>query len=55
MMHDKGIDYVYLSSYERHDYGINAGILEMYPLVFDNGEVNIYAVSERAQQAGSLQ
>ncbi len=55
MMHDEKIDYVYLSSYERHDYGINAGILEMYPLVFDNGEVNIYAVSERAQQIGSLQ
>ena len=48
------IDYVYLSSYEKYNFQNYGEIFEIYPLVFDNGEVKIYAVSERAVKVGSL-
>jgi hypothetical protein len=54
VLEEEAIDYIYYSSYERHDFGNNMEILEEYPLVFDNGEVKIYAVSERAKALGSL-
>ncbi len=54
IMSDEGIDYIYLSSYEKHDFEMYEDSFEEYPLVFDNGEVKIYAVSERAVQIGSI-
>ena len=53
-LNEEHIDYIYFSSYERYDFGNNAEIFEAYPLVFDNGEVKIYAVSKRARELGSL-
>jgi hypothetical protein len=55
VLEQEGIDYIYLSSYERHDFGNSEDIVGANPLVFDNGEVKIYAVSERAKALGSLQ
>lgn len=54
ILKEENIDYVYLSSYERYDFKYSGDLLEVYPLVFDNGEVKIYAVSDRAIELGSL-
>ncbi|MBR0026319.1 MAG: hypothetical protein IJP37_04075 [Clostridia bacterium] len=41
-----GIDYVYISSYERYDFNADEGYFAAnYPLVFRNHEVSIYKVS----------
>ena len=41
-----GIDYVYISSYERYDFEADESYFsEHYPLVFQNHEVSIYQVS----------
>ncbi len=53
IMKDKGIDYIYLSSYEKHDFDVYEGSFSQYPLIFDNGEVKIYAVSDRALALGT--
>ena len=42
-----GVDYIYVSSYERADYPVNTEILEeFYPVVFRNSEATIYKVPE---------
>ena len=40
-----GVDYIYVSSYERSDYAVDEAWLEAsFPLVFENGEARIYRV-----------
>lgn len=42
-----GVDYIYVSSYERADYPVNTEILEeFYPVVFRNREATVYKVPE---------
>ena len=52
LFREYGVDFIYISSSERYNYQIDlATIGEMYPLVFENGGAQVYAVSERAQTA----
>ncbi len=43
------IDYAYLSNHEWYEYVIEYGAFSGYPVVFESGDVAIYAVSERAK------
>ncbi|MDD2768108.1 MAG: hypothetical protein PHT19_05210, partial [Methylococcus sp.] len=46
------VDYVYFSSYERNKFKIDGRYFEdHYPKVFASGDIDIYAVSARAQAA----
>ncbi len=46
------VDYIYISNYERSDYAIDEAFFrENFPAYYQNGEVTIYAVSERAREA----
>ncbi len=54
LIKEEEIDYVYLSSYERYAFKTFGNLFDIYPIVFDNGEVRIYAVSEQAVKIGSL-
>ena len=42
-----GVDYIYLSSYERNSYEVDEEALaELYPIVFENDEAVIFKVPE---------
>ncbi|MDY2791505.1 MAG: hypothetical protein SOT76_01955, partial [Eubacteriales bacterium] len=44
-----GVDYIYISGYERANYAVDEEtIANSYPLVYENDEVKLYAVSSRA-------
>ena len=48
-----GIDYIYISGSERANYDLDeAAIAELWPLVWEQDGVRLYAVSQRARQAG---
>ena len=41
-----GVDYVYISSYERSDYAVDeAALRRLYPVAFENGEATVYRVA----------
>ncbi len=41
-----GIDYVYISSYERYDYDVaEAWYAARYPIVFQSGDITLYAIT----------
>ena len=47
-----GIDYIYVSSYERGQFALNGDwFSDAYPLAFANDDIQIYAVSDRALDA----
>ncbi len=47
------VDYVYISGYERADYDLDEAYLaRRYPVWFQNAEVTVYAVSQRARGEG---
>lgn len=49
------VDYIYISNHERADYAIDEAFFrENFPACYQNGEVTIYAVSERARKAAGL-
>lgn len=52
---DYGIDYIYLSHYERANYGAKDEYFANYPVVFSGGGITIFAASGRAISAGALQ
>ncbi|MCK5129830.1 MAG: hypothetical protein KAQ68_08265 [Clostridiales bacterium] len=54
LLEQEGIDYIYYSSYERYFYGDTQAMFEIYPIVFQNHELSIYAVSARAMELGNL-
>jgi hypothetical protein len=54
LLEENKIDYVYFSSYEMYAYKNMGEIFEIYPEVFRNSEVRIFAISERAQEIGEL-
>ncbi len=43
------IDYAYESDHEWYEYYVMDGVFSGYPVVFESGDVTIYAVSERAR------
>ncbi len=48
-----GVDYIYVSGYERSDYAVDEDYFRAhYPVWFENGGVTVYAVSARARGAG---
>ncbi len=50
LFEEYGVDYIYISSHERANYAPDQEFIStLYPLVFDNGSVRVWAVSERAQ------
>ncbi|MBN2879851.1 MAG: hypothetical protein JXN65_09505 [Clostridia bacterium] len=49
-----GADYIYISSYERFDFLVDAKLYEMYPIVYNEFDITILAVSDRAIAAGEL-
>lgn len=52
LFEEYGVDYIYISSSERVNYQIDYDAIQTtYDLIFDNGGVQIYAVSKRAQTA----
>jgi uncharacterized membrane protein len=52
LLNEIGADYILISSYERGDYGVAADAFEeWFPVAFRQGEVTLYAVSERARAA----
>ncbi len=54
LMQEIGVDYAYLSSYERYHFGVESSFFSDYPLVYDSGEVMIFAISEQAKALGTL-
>ena len=47
-----GVDYIYVSAWERSQFALDEPLIaSIYPLWYSHGDINIYAVSERAQQA----
>ncbi|MDD6203972.1 MAG: hypothetical protein PUC05_03120 [Firmicutes bacterium] len=51
MLEKYGVDYIFVSSYERGAYSIDEQKLgEIYKCVYSGGDVKIYAVSPRAEQ-----
>ena len=54
LMEKIGVDYAYLSSYERYHFGVDESFFEESPLVYEGGEVMIFAISERAKALGTL-
>ncbi len=45
-------DYIYLSSYERADFNVDEDTLgELFPVCYENAEVKVFAVSDRAKAA----
>ena len=47
-----GVDYIYISNQERSQYALDESLIaSLYPLWYSLGDINIYAVSERAQAA----
>lgn len=47
-----GVDYIYISNQERSQYSLDEALIAgIYPLWYSLGDINIYAVSERAQDA----
>ena len=51
-----GVDYIYISSYERSRFTVDyEGIAGSWPLVYSRDGVDIYAVSERAQEGEELE
>ena len=53
MLEKYGVDYIFVSSYERGAYRIDEQKLgDMYKCVYSGGDVKIYAVSTRAEQNG---
>ncbi len=48
------IDYAYLSNHEWYEFYIFEGVFDAYPIVFEDGDVTIYAVSERAGHGASM-
>lgn len=49
-------DYVYFSSYEKDQFGVEVdGIKALYPQVFQQGDVYIFAISERARKENRVQ
>lgn len=55
LLEENNIDYVYFSSYEMYQYKNMGGIFEIYPEVFKNPEVKIFAISKRAQEIGEFE
>ncbi len=46
------VDYVYVSAYERSDYAVDEAFLKAnFPVCYQNSEVTVYCVSERARAA----
>jgi hypothetical protein len=46
------VDYVYLSSYEKNQFNIDGQHFKLnYPLAFQSGEVEIFAISDRAKNS----
>lgn len=45
-----GVDYVYLSNYERDQFHVLPNYFQEYPQVYANEQVSIYAISERAKK-----
>ncbi|QLI81977.1 hypothetical protein HZU75_10785 [Chitinibacter fontanus] len=43
------VDYIYVSDFERNSYPEMASLFGQYPVIFDNGQVQVLAVSARAQ------
>ncbi|WP_373974400.1 hypothetical protein NT239_12220 [Chitinibacter sp. SCUT-21] len=43
------VDYIYVSDFERNSYPTLASLFGQYPVIFDNGQVQVLAVSARAQ------
>ncbi|WP_410499280.1 hypothetical protein [Chitinibacter sp. S2-10] len=44
------VDYIYLSDFERANYPGFSSLLAQYPVIFDNGQVQVLATSKRAMQ-----
>ena len=50
LFEEYGIDYVYISSRERSDFSVDEGYFaEKGTLLFDNGDIRVYALSEEAK------
>ena len=48
------VDYIYISNQERAQYPLDESLIaSLYPLWYSHGDINIYAVSARAQ-AGAI-
>ncbi len=43
------IDYAYLSNHEWYAYNVDESVFSAYPVVFEDGDVRIYAISQRAR------
>ena len=49
-----GADYIYISSYERVDFMLDERLYDLYPIVYNEFDIVILAVSDRAIAAGEL-